>query len=128
MFNKLPGEGVTKELWEEMTSYAAQKEWKKGNYKKLNLPFENKILGQSEEVRERMTRRVEDFVYNMLANVLNTSDTAPLAIETILKSESHHVGNKAKRIEDPKQWTVSKIMERGAMISSDKGPEGDFDD
>lgn len=127
-FRKVAGEGVSEQLWNEMTAYAEEKGWKKGNYKKLNLPFENKVMGQSADVRERMTLRVENFVYNMLVNVLNCADTAPLAIEQILKADSYHVGNKAQRIEDPKQWTVSKIKEKGVSISQDKGPEGDFDD
>lgn len=127
-FNKVKGEGVTEDLWVEMTAYADEKGWKKGNYKNLNLPFENKILAQPPEIRERMIQRVEDFVYNMLVNVLNANETADLGIEAILKAKSHHIGFKAQKIEDPKQWTVSKIMEKGAQISSDKGPEGDFDD
>jgi len=75
-----------------------------------------------------MTNRVENFIYNMLVNVLNTKDTAPLAIEAILEANSYDPGPKAKKIEDPVQWTKDKIIERAGRISSDKGPEGDFDD
>ncbi len=127
-FNKLKEEGVAGALWNEMTAYANENGLKKGNYKKLNLPFENKILGQPVEIRERMIQRVENFVYNMLVNVLNAKDTGPLGLETILKSGSYNVGYKTERTEDPSNWTVSKIMEKGASINSDKGPEGDFDD
>ncbi|MBW1927311.1 MAG: class II fructose-bisphosphate aldolase, partial [Deltaproteobacteria bacterium] len=77
-FIKIAGEGVTEELWAEMTAYAQSKGLKGGNFKKLNLPFENKILGLSRDIRERMAGRVEDFVYNMLVNVFNAKDTAPL--------------------------------------------------
>ena len=56
-----------------------------GNYKKLNLPFENKLLGQPAAVRERMVQRVEDFVYGMLTQVLNagltTATPGPVTIE-----------------------------------------------
>lgn len=127
-FNKIPGEGVTEELWQEMTGHAKEKGWEKGNYKKLNLPFENKIMAQPKNVRSRMEKRVENFVYKMLTEVFNATDTAPLGIESILKANSHHVGFKAEVLEDPKQWTVSKITEKGATINSDKGPAGDFDD
>ncbi len=127
-FNKVVGEGVTEELWAEMTAYADDQGWKRGNYKKLNLPFENRIMAQPAEIRERMMQRVESFVYDLLANVFNAGDTADLGIEEILKADSYHVGYKAERIENPKQWTVSKILEKGALISSDKGPAGDFDD
>ena len=127
-FIKVKDQGATEELWAEMVAYARQQDWQGGNFKKLNLPFDNKLLGQSAEVRERMIRRVENFVYNMLVNVLNTEDTAPLAVEAILNAGSYDPGPKAARIEDPGDWTPDKIVERAALIESDKGPEGDFED
>ncbi len=127
-FRKVKDEGVTEELWSEMVAYADDKGWKKGNYKKLNLPFENKILGQPEEIRERMIKRVEDFVYSMLVDVFNAEDTADKGIEILLAAGSHNIGPKAERVEDPKEWTVSKIREKGSQLNVDKGPEGDFDD
>ena len=127
-FIKVHDQGTTEKLWSEMVAYAQDQDWQGGNYKKLNLPFENKLLGQSAEIRERMASRVEDFVYNMLVNVLNTADTAPLAVDAILNAGSYDPGPKAERIEDPAEWTSEKIIERAAMIDSDKGPEGDYDD
>lgn len=127
-FIKVRGEGVTEELWAEMVAYAAEKGWKKGNYKKANLPFENKILAQSAEVRERMTARVEAFVTDMLVNVFNAENTADLALETLLQAGSFDVGAKGHRIEQPEAWTEANIREKARSISSDKGPQGDFDD
>ena len=127
-FIKVPGEGVEEAMWAEMIDYANSKGLSGGNFKKLNLPFENKLLGQSEATRRRMARRVEDFVYNMLTNVFNAGDTAELAVETILAKGSHDPGVKVGRIEDPAEWTREKIVEKAAAITSDKGPEGDFDD
>jgi len=127
-FIKVPGEGVSEELWAEMVAYATDKGWKKGDYKSLNLPFENKLLAQPKEIRERMAKRVEDFAYKMLVEVLNARDTAPLAIEAILKAGSHDVGPKGSRIEDPAEWTKEKIVEKAKNISSDKGAAGNFDD
>ncbi len=127
-FVKVSGQGVTEEMWREMVSYAQDKGWKKGDYKKLNLPFENKLLGQSAAIRERMVARVEQFVYGMLVNVLNAENTAPLALKTIIDAGSHDAGSKGSRLEDPSQWTTEKIIERGASINSDKGPAGEFDD
>lgn len=127
-FQKVPGEGVTEEIWEKMVDYAAAQEWKSGNYKKLNLPFENTLLAQSIEVRERMSRRVEDFVYNILVNVFNAEDTADIAKEILLEAGSHDLGGKASRIEDPSEWTPEKIVERAKTLDVNKGPEGDFDD
>ena len=127
-FIKIKGSGATEEMWDEMVEYANSKGIKGGNYKKLNLPFENKLSGQSNEIRERMVKGVEDFVYNMLVNVLNAKDTAPLAVEAILKAGSYDLGSKAKRIEDPSEWTENKINEKAKFINLDKGPAGDFDD
>jgi fructose-bisphosphate aldolase class II len=127
-FLKVSDQGVTEAMWSEMVAYAQNQGWKGGNYKKLNLPFENKLLGQSGEIKNRMAKRVEEFVYNMLVNVLNTENTAPLTMAAILEAGSYDAGPKGKRIEDPTQWTPELIIKRGASISSDKGPEGDFDD
>ena len=60
--------------------------------------------------------------------VLNTENTAPLAVAAILEAGSHDAGTKADRLEDPTEWTPEKIAERAASIQSDKGPQGDFDD
>ncbi len=127
-FIKVPGQGMTEEMWAQIRAYAEEKGLKKGDYKKLNLPFENQLLGQPGEIRERMAKRVEDFIYNMLINVLNAQDTAPLAIDAILAAGGYDPGPKAEKIEDPAQWTHDKIVERAKSIDSDKGPEGDFDD
>jgi fructose/tagatose bisphosphate aldolase len=127
-FIKLKNEGMTEELWTEMVDYSQKQGWKGGNYKKLNLPFENKLLGQSSEIKNRMAKRVERFVYNMLVNVFNAENTAPLAIAEILKAGSYDPGPKSERIEDPAEWTPDLITKRAASIQSDKGPQGDFDD
>jgi fructose-bisphosphate aldolase class II len=127
-FIKVKDEGVTEEMWAEMVAYADSKGIKGGDYKKLNLPFENKLTGQSKEIRDRMSKRVEDFVYTLLADVFNAKDTAPLVIEEILSAGSFDPGPKAERIEDPAEWTEEKIVEKAKNIDSDKGPEGDFDD
>jgi fructose-bisphosphate aldolase class II len=127
-FIKIKGEGVTEELWADMVAYAESKGYKKGDYKNLNLPFENRLLSQPLEIRERMSRRVEDFAYSMMVDVFNATDTAPLALETIIKAGSYDLGPKASRIEDPAEWTPEKIAERAKTLTGDKGPAGNFED
>jgi fructose/tagatose bisphosphate aldolase len=100
-FVKVQGEGVSEGLWAEMRAYAGEQGWKSGNYKKLNLPFENKILGQPAAVRARMVGRVEDFIYNLLANVFNATDTADIAIDLICETGGPDAGPKAERIDNP---------------------------
>ena len=127
-FIKIPGEGVTEELWQAMRGYAESKGWKKGDYKNLNLPFENKIMGQPRNVRERMARRVENFVYTLLVEVFNAADTARFGVEAVLDAGSFDLGPKTGRIESPEEWTEAKIRERAALLNTDKGPQGNFDD
>ena len=127
-FVKVPEEGLTETLWAEMVAYAQARSLKAGDYKKLNLPFENKLLGLPREVRERMARRVEEFAYRMMVKVLNAEGTAPLAIEAILKAGSYHARPKARRIEKAADWTAEKIKEKAAALQPDKGPQGNFDD
>jgi len=127
-FVKVPGQGMTEALWQEMVAYAQARTLKAGDYKKLNLPFENKLLGQPREVRERMVRRVEDFAYRMMVEVFNARDTAPLCIEAILEAGSHAAPAKARRLDKPADWTPDRIRERAAALQSDKGPQGNFED
>jgi len=127
-FIKVKGEGMDEAMWDKMTAYAREKGIKGGNYKNLNLAFENKLLGQPAAIRERMAARVEAFCTNLIADVFNSSDTAPLVIDAILAAGGCDPGPKAERIEDPAQWTADKIKARAAATAGDKGPAGDYDD
>jgi len=127
-FIKVKDQGVKEEMWEAMVAHATSEGLKGGNYKKLNLPFENKLLGQPMAIRDRMAKRVEDFVYNMLVDVFNATDTADIAVGKILSAGSYDPGPKGERIENPDEWTPEKIAQKAAEIDSDKGPAGDFDD
>ena len=127
-FVKVSDHGATDEIWAEMVTYAKSKNLKAGDYKKLNLPFENKLLSLPREIRERMCKGVEDFVYELLTDVFNAKDTAPLAIEAILKAGSYDLGSKAERIEDPARWSETKIKEKASGLKGEKGPKGNFED
>lgn len=127
-FVKVSDQGVTDELWGEMVGYGKSNNLKAGDYKSLNLPFENKLSSLPREIRDRMCRGVEDFVYELLTRVFNAADTAPIAVDAILKAGSHDLGPKAERVEDPKLWTEEKIREKALRLKGDKGPKGDFDD
>ena len=119
-FIKVKGKGVTENMWSEMVAYAESKGLKGGNYKKLNLPFENRLLGQPKEIKERMSKRVEGFIYNMLVNVFNARDTAPILISSILDSGTCDPGPKTKRLEDPVEWTPEQIVKKAKSIISNK--------
>lgn len=127
-FIKVEGEGVSEEMWAAMVAYADERGWKKGDYKNLNIAFENRFLAQPAEIRERMSRRVEDFAYKMMTEVFNAEGTAPLAVEAIVEAGSHDLGPKVGRLEDPAEWTEARIVERAKTLDSDKGAAGHFDD
>ena len=127
-FAKVPDRGVTDELWADMVAYAKEHGLKGGNYKKLNLPFENRLLSLPRDIRERMAKGVEDFVFGLLQNVFHADDTAPLPFEAILEAGSFDMGRKGHRIEDPAEWTPEKIRERASLLHSNKGPAGNFED
>ncbi len=127
-FVKVKGEGVSEEVWAAMVRYADEKGIKGGDYKKLNLPFENALLAQPRPIRERMIDRTAEFVYKLITQVFNSQDTAPLAVEAILKAGSHDLGSRAKRLEDPAEWTPEGIAARARSLAGEKGPKGNFDD
>jgi fructose-bisphosphate aldolase, class II len=127
-FIKMPDAGPSDATWERMVAYAKEHGWKGGDFKKLNRPFENRLLGLSSEDRERMVAGVESFVYKLITEVFNGHDTAPLAIEAIMKAGSYDLGPKGDRLEDPSEWTEAKIREKAAALSSDKGPAGNYED
>ena len=127
-FIKEAGKGVTLAVWEKMCAYAAANDWTKGNFKKLNLPFENILLAQDTAIRERMAKGVEDFIFTLLTDVFNATDTAVLVNKAIMETQSHTPGFKAKKIEPENEWTKDKIIAKASNITADKGPEGDFDD
>lgn len=127
-FIKVQGQGMSSEMWERLTQCADEKGLKGGDYKNLNLPFENYLCAQDKKIRDRMVKGVEEFVYNMLVNVFNAEGTAALAKEAILEADSYDLGAKGNKIEDAAEWTREKIIERAKTLDVDKGPDGDFDD
>lgn len=127
-FRKIPGQGVSEELWQRMTAYAAEKGWKGGDYKKLNLPFENEILAQEKVIRERMAKRVEDFVYSLLVDVFNAKGTGTIARDLLLTAGNYDLGAKCGRIEDVAEWSREQIIEKAKTLTVNSGPAGNFDD
>jgi fructose-bisphosphate aldolase, class II len=127
-FIKQKDVGLTEEMWAKMVAYADTKGLKGGDVKKLNLPFEPHLLALPKKIRERMAKNVENFVYSLLTDVFNAKDTADVLISQILESKSHMPGHKAQKIESQAEWTREKIITNASAITSDKGPDGNFDD
>ena len=127
-FIKEPDKGLSEACWTEMVAFADAKGLKAGDYKKLNAPFENKLLGQPEPIRRRMAEAVAGFVHWLLTDVFNADGTAPLAVEALASAGSFDLGPKAGRIADPADWTPQRFPAKALALAGDKGPEGDFDD
>jgi len=125
---KVKDEGVSEETWAKMLAYAESKGWRGGNFKNLNLPMDNLLHGQTRAVKERMCKRVEDFVYTILVDVFNAQGTASIAKEIILAKGSADMGRKAERQEDSSDWTPEKIVERAKTLNINAGPAGNFED
>ena len=123
---KIEGEGLSENLWKEMKAYADENNIKGSNFKKINRPYENRILAQSREIRERMVDAVAKFAYDLLANVFNAEGTGDLLIQEILQKNSYDPGALVGVIEPNNEWTEEKIRQKASLITTDKGPEGDF--
>jgi len=127
-FIKQKDQGLTEEMWSKMLAYADAHNLKGGDVKKLNLPFESHLSALPREIRLRMAKNVENFVYTLLTDVFNATDTADILIAHILETKSHMPGYKTKKREHATEWTREKIVKSAARIISDKGPDGNFDD
>lgn len=127
-FIKHADRGMTQENWTKMCEYAKARDLAAGDFKKLNLPFESHLLSQPASIRERMAKEVENFVFTLLTEVFNATDTADAVKTKILKTQSHFPGFKTETIEKKSDWTQEKIIKKASMIISDKGPDGNFDD
>ncbi len=123
---KIEGEGLSEKLWAEMKAYADEQNIKGSNFKKINRPYENRILAQSREVRERMVEATAEFAYDLLANVFNAKGTGDLLIQEILEKNSYDPGPLVGIIESKDEWTEEKIRHKASLITTDKGPDGDF--
>ena len=125
-FQKMPDKGMSPAMWNEMVAYAEKQGWKKGDYKKLNVVFENKLWAQPQCFRKRMENDVADFVYHLLVNVFNAENSADLALGIIAEANSYIAPDKAQQIEDPKTWNPADYgIEAGTHKEKS---EGNFDD
>jgi len=127
-FIKQQDKGMSEKTWEKMLAHAGKQKLKAGDFKKLNLPFENIFLAQPQEIRDRMAKGVEEFVFNMLINVFNAGDTAPIALDDIIKTGKPDPGPKSIKIENPDEWTKEEIIRKGALIQTTESLNSNFDD
>ena len=129
-FIKLKGKGISRKVWQRIIRYVSDNNLKAGDLKRANSVFENELIGQSKRVKARMVKGVEDFAYNLIKNVFNSENTAPLVYEKIVAAGGYNAKPKATRIEDKKDWSAEKIALKAASLlkNSNDDKAGDFDD
>lgn len=128
-FVKDPATGMRDEDWKHLVDIAQKKGWKAGDYKKLNSEVDEYLKKLPQDVQNRMSKGVEDFIANLLENVFYCKDSADLALDVILESESYQVKQTAAQIEDKKVWTEDYIRKEGKRIFEHQHEvEGNFDD
>ena len=115
-FIKKQNEGVSPSLWKEMTEYANKLNFKLNDFRKINSAFENKLLSEPIEIRERMASAVEEFALNIMKNVFNSVNTADIFMDILFEKKSFDAGNKAEVIEDIKEWSFDKIKEKALSL------------
>lgn len=106
-FIKVEGEGVSDKLWAEMMGYAAEQGWSGGNIKKLNKVFEAKILAQPQEIKDRMVKRIKDFMTPMMIEVFNSQNSADLVRDGIIENNSPLMKRNVQVIENANEWGVN---------------------
>lgn len=124
---KAKGCGVSAKLWDKMRAYADKNGIEGGGFKKLNIVFQNSMSAEPFRIQKRMVEGVREFAREMM-KLFGMADTGSLILDQMGSIGSVYPERKVARIEDKKDWTPEKIKEKAALIDSDKGPDGKFED
>jgi len=115
--------GITEELWAEIVAYADGKGMsrKSGDYKKLNLPFHEKILAQPEPVIGRIVDEIAEWGKRFI-RAFGGEGTAEKVLEVLARRPDHNAAPE-RVIRCPR----SKYGPEAAPNVSKSG-DGNFDD
>jgi len=127
-FIKVKGQGVSGSLWKEMVQTADEEGFAPGDYKKLNIIFQQAMTEEPLNIQKRIIGGIVDFVQPLMRDVFGMGGTGHIVMEEIVKSQSYYSRRDVRRIEDPLQWTSEMINKKALAIDPDKGPAGDYDD
>jgi fructose/tagatose bisphosphate aldolase len=88
---KESGRGVSDALWQEMVAYADGRGMsrKSGDYKKLNLPFHEKILAEPDHITGRITDEVAEWAKRFI-RVFGGEGTAGHVLEAASRRADHN--------------------------------------
>ena len=117
-FRKVSGKGMNESMWAEMVEYANSKGLKKGDYKKLNLPFENKLTGLPADVTV-LNWNSQPINVEIPVKVTLTVTDAPPGI----RGDSVSAGDKVVTMETGLQVTTPLFIKVGdkLIINTEKG-------
>ncbi len=115
--------GITENLWDEMVAYADGRGMsrKSGDYKKLNLPFHEKILAEPREVVDRIVDEVAWWAERFI-KAFGAEGSAEKVLEVISRR------NDSNASPDRKIAGARADFGPGKAPGRAKGGEGDFSD
>jgi fructose/tagatose bisphosphate aldolase len=120
---KESGRGVSDELWREMVSYADEKGWsrKSGDYKRLNLPFHDKILAEPDYIVGRIVDEVADWGGRFI-KAFGSEGASQRVLEVVSRRPDHNAS--------PERVIRSPRIKYGPDQAPNqlKGGDGNFDD
>lgn len=115
--------GITDALWNELVADADAKGMsrKSGDYKKLNLPFHEKILAEPEPIVARIVDEIAEWGKRFI-RAFGAEGTAEKVLEVVSRRSDHNAS--------PERVVRSPRMKYGPAEAPNraKGSEGDFDD
>jgi fructose/tagatose bisphosphate aldolase len=120
---KESGRGISDALWNEMTASADSRGMsrKSGDYKKLNLPFHEKILAEPDNITGRIVDEIAEWAKRFI-RAFGGEGTAEIAAEAASRRGDHN-SSPERVIRSPR----SKYGPDNAPNKA-KGAAGDFDD
>ncbi|MDR1133830.1 MAG: class II fructose-bisphosphate aldolase [Synergistaceae bacterium] len=120
---KESGRGITDKLWNEIVACADGKGMsrKSGDYKKLNLPFHEKILAEPDDIIGRIVDEISEWGKRFI-RAFGGEGTAEKVIEAACRRNDHN-SSPERVIRNPR----SKFGPEAAP-NKGKGAEGNFDD
>jgi fructose/tagatose bisphosphate aldolase len=120
---KESGRGVTNELWSQIVGYADGKGMsrKSGDYKKLNLPFHEKILAEPVDVIGRIVDEISEWGKRFI-RAFGGEGTAELVAEAACRRSDHN-SSPERVIRSPRSKYGPESAPNKAKVA-----EGNFDD
>jgi fructose/tagatose bisphosphate aldolase len=119
---KESGRGIGDALWNKIVSWADGEKLsrKSGDYKKANLPFGKSIMGEPDEIQERIVGETEEWAIRFI-RAMKSEDSADRVLEVMSRRPDHNASPDRKPLNARGNYTADHAPNR-------KKSEGNFDD